>query len=343
MHSPNAALNGVMQPTALQADMHRLTPILPELAALALLSCGGSARALDEAGIAAIELERLLASGLVVRHGSLLALSPDARARLSAAFGVEAFQALSAAFKALAALALGLDPVQRPVKRYLSRAENVVSAALSRLYDLTGLPAMPARGQVRFALAKALLEARFPDYAQPLSRASKTSYRTNSLTNALIIGLAGGTQKTIAEAENDMLFNALHQRRGTIAEVPAALARSALSLGAARPAEKPTARLPDLSDLVEFAAAVRALARTMETKPYKGRVAIAEVYDAGMARGLAFGALESFKSRLAEACRAGHIDLERYDIAGPMDATLRERSRTPFGRDERHFIVNQWI
>ena len=77
--------------------------------------------------------------------------------------------------------------------------------------------------------------------------------------------------------------------------------------------------------------------------PFAGRVAIAQVYDAGVQRGLDFGTLDSFKQRIAESCRAGLLDLERYDIAGPMDAALRERSRTPFGRDVRHFIVNEWI
>jgi len=72
-------------------------------------------------------------------------------------------------------------------------------------------------------------------------------------------------------------------------------------------------------------------------------VASAQVYDAGTMRGLNFGPLDEFKARIAESCRAGLLDLERYDIAGPMDSSLRDRSRTVFGRDERHFIVNEWI
>ena len=46
---------------------------------------------------------------------------------------------------------------------------------------------------------------------------------------------------------------------------------------------------------------------------------------------------------MAEAAREGLLDLERYDITGPFDAGLKERSRLRLGRDERHFIVNQWI
>jgi hypothetical protein len=133
-----------------------------------------------------------------------------------------------------------------------------------------------------------------------------------------------------------------------------ALVRGATAKGGMRPA--PRVELPKLkliqaaepeeadnTDLADFAATVRDLARTQTTPPFAGRVAIAQVYDAGIHRGLDFGALESFKQRIAEAGRAGLLDLERYDIAGPMDASLRDRSRTAFGRDVRHFIVNEWI
>ncbi len=77
--------------------------------------------------------------------------------------------------------------------------------------------------------------------------------------------------------------------------------------------------------------------------PIPGRVAIAQVYDAGLAAGLQLGTLDEFKLHLAEAAREGLLDLERYDITGPLDAGLGERSRLRLGRDERHFIVNQWI
>ena len=63
----------------------------------------------------------------------------------------------------------------------------------------------------------------------------------------------------------------------------------------------------------------------------------------GSPRGSVLGSLDEFKDHLAEAAREGLLDLERYDITGPFDAGLKERSRLRLGRDERHFIVNQWI
>src|SRR5208337_488090 len=118
----------------------------------------------------------------------------------------------------------------------------------------------------------------------------------------------------------------------------ATIIRAALK---ARAAEAPEAA-PEFG-LENFAKAVRKLASRLETKPYAGRVAIAQVYDAGLAEGLTLGSLDEFKANLAEAAREGLLDLERYDITGPLDAGLKERSRLRLGRDERHFIVNQWI
>ena len=130
---------------------------------------------------------------------------------------------------------------------------------------------------------------------------------------------------------------------GGVAE---ALIRAGVGKSGARAQPRPKAEIrveKDRSELAAFAADVRDLAKTLRTDPFAGRVAIAQVYDAGIMRGLNFGSLDAFKARIAEAGRAGLLDLERYDVAGPMDSALRDRSRIAFGRDERHFIVNEWI
>jgi hypothetical protein len=128
--------------------------------------------------------------------------------------------------------------------------------------------------------------------------------------------------------------------------VAEALIRAGVGKGGARGQTRPKADIrveKDKPDLAGFAADVRDLAKTLRTDPFAGRVAIAQVYDAGIMRGLNFSSLDEFKARIAEAGRAGLLDLERYDVAGPMDTSLRDRSRIAFGRDERHFIVNEWI
>jgi hypothetical protein len=176
------------------------------------------------------------------------------------------------------------------------------------------------------------------------------------VSRALLLGAAGLGRGTLRDAEGALLRKALDVHSEAPGAIAEALVRGATAKGGLRPAaarvELPKLKLiqaaePEeedgAADLADFAATVRDLARTQTTHPFAGRVAIAQVYDAGIQRGLDFGALEGFKLRIAEAGRAGLLDLERYDIAGPMDASLRDRSRTAFGRDVRHFIVNEWI
>jgi hypothetical protein len=132
---------------------------------------------------------------------------------------------------------------------------------------------------------------------------------------------------------------------GSVRDLPLALIRLALAKAPAAiahpdaPAPRVEPKAPEPAPLARFAETVRALARQQPTGPFRGRVAIAQVYDAGVAAGYSLGSLTEFKARLAEAARADLLPLERYDLAGPMDTALKERSRLPFGRDERHFIV----
>jgi hypothetical protein len=241
------------------------------------------------------------------------------------------------------AAALGLDASSRRVLTYLARPQNVETAAFAKLAGVTGLGATPARTMLRFQLAKLLLNARFPELKHEFDRASPRDYRVNSLVNALIIGAAGGGFNTIAEAEVHMLREAFELKGRAKEDLADVILRAATAARRERHTPAPQKPAPPKPEPADFATSVRSLAKTMETRPFTGRVAISQVYDAGVARGIAFGTLEEFKKKLIESCRAGHLDLERCDIAGGLDVQLRDRSRTPFGRDERHFIVNRWI
>jgi hypothetical protein len=247
---------------------------------------------------------------------------------------------------ALPALALGLDLHSEQTREYLSKKENLESLTLGRAYGFVAAGATPNRSRVRALLLRVLLAARFPECAASLEEALVDNYRPDALAQALLLGLAGLKQGAVAEAERILALRAVGVGPEENVELPEAIVRASLARGSLngaaviqRESDTPRAR----PSLPVFADTVRGLAQTMETLPFSGRVAIAEVYDAGVAQGMAFGALEEFKSRVAEACRAGLIDLERYDIAGALDPMVRDRSRTPLGRDERHFIVNEWV
>ncbi|MDZ4791554.1 MAG: hypothetical protein SGJ17_10195 [Hyphomicrobiales bacterium] len=350
--SSSTVINGFHTPPPLAPDVARLDAISAALVSAAMLSAWSEPETddaltnrlriiYDDEQTASSALQAAYAHQYLERTAEDALLTPDGAAALELRLGARKVSGEAEALKALAGLTLGVKPTDRKKMAALSRSGAMESAAIAKLYGF-GLGDTPSRSAVRFALAQHLLIGQFPYYASHLAKASARDARPNTLITALIMGHIGGSHTSLMEAETHMLSNALGAKTRTKTELAAALicAASAPQLRSQRESTRIPAKQTGVED---FANTVRRIAKAMETKPYAGRVAIAQVYDAGVAQDLAFGALDEFKKRVADACRAGYLDLERYDIAGPLDASLRERSRTPFGRDERHFIVNQWI
>lgn len=347
------------QPPLPGPNLDHLAPIDPGLPILAFLAVSGhgssSREAVEKAllplysdpGVFGTALARLAEEGLI-------ALSKSGRCRISDAGRARAEGKVGKLIgrswpnivsRALPVLALGIDPRAEKARDYLARRENLECAALARLYGLSGLGAMPTRPQVRFALLRAMIASRLPECEPAFTEISMHNTSRDALGRAVMLGAAGLKRGALRDAEGVLVRKALGLRPEASGGVAEALIRSGIAKAAPRPAPVlvKTDRRSDGEGLAEFAATVRDLAKTLRTDPFAGRVAIAQVYDAGTMRGLDFGALDAFKASIAEAGRAGLLDLERYDIAGPMDTALRDRSRIAFGRDERHFIVNEWI
>lgn len=345
-------VNGFHAPPALAPDVARLQAVPAELVSAALASAFNEPETdaaltnrlcviYDDEQTGSNALQAAYSHQYLMQTDEGAVLTPTGKSALESRLGARKASGEAEALKVLAMLTLGVKPTDKKKTAALSRAGAMESAAIARLYGF-GLGDTPSRSAVRFALAQRLLIGQFPDYASHLAKASARDVRPNTLITALIMGHIGGSHTSLTEAETHMLSNALSAKIRTKTDLATALIRAA-SAPQLRPQRDNARMAPKQPSVEDFANAVRRIAKAMETKPYAGRVAIAQVYDAGVAQGLAFGALDEFKKRVADACRAGHLDLERYDIAGPLDASLRERSRTPFGRDERHFIVNQWI
>jgi hypothetical protein len=246
---------------------------------------------------------------------------------------------------------------------------DLMAAFLARIFALP-LGEAPSRSAWRFAVLQELLAALVPGWQR--NSAPERGFEMDPVSRALYCAFAGLEKGAPQQCEHALARRALGVK-GRSLNLAAAITKHALSATGseavpvarlveprAEPViEIPTAPVPaveppppiqlngsiyeDAESLDAFAQAIRKLAGRLETKPYRGRVAIAQVYDEGIAKGLSLGSLDDFKTRLVEAARESLIDLERYDIAGPLDTALRERSRTRLGRDERHFIVNQWI
>jgi hypothetical protein len=328
---------------------------LPVLAYLALRGHGSGAREAIERALLPLYINaaQLDAAMKTAAGAGLLTVSKSGRCRITAAGRAEAEGALGkwlggrwpdVVARGLAGLALGLDPKAEKTRSFLARKDNLESAALGRLYGVTSPGAMPGRAQVRFALLRALITAHLPECEPAFTEIPMQNTSRDQIGRAVLLGAAGLKRGTVRDAETALLHKALGLDGEAKGELAEALVRASLGRNAPRlPGRIRIETAPAKEDLAEFAATVRELAKTLQTAPFTGRVAIAQAYDAGITRGLAFGTLEEFKAKVVGACRAGLLDLERYDIAGPMDSALKERSRTAFGRDERHFIVNEWI
>jgi hypothetical protein len=329
---------------------------LPPLALLGVSGEGVLARAEIEETLAPLYSRPDMLAGAfdtLVQNGALTIsragqcqISPAGRAEAEARLGLLTSRGWSdIRTRLLPGIALGLDMRVQKVRAYLARKENLETAALARLFDIQGVGKMPSRAGLRFALLRAFLLARMPECEPALTEITMHNTSRDAISRAILLGAAGLKRGTLRNAETALLRKALSMDGDTRGDVSDALVRAALANGMVHIPKQPATI--DLrsgrDDLADFGGTVRELAKTLQTAPFTGRVAIAQVYDAGIMRGLEFGSLEEFKERVAAAGRAGLLDLERYDIAGPMDSVLRDRSRTAFGRDERHFIVNEWI
>jgi hypothetical protein len=232
--------------------------------------------------------------------------------------------------------ALAVRALSGPAAFGAKRTRDLPALALRQLFSLNELPAWPNAQQARCALLSRIVAsfgAAFGDCAKPPFKA----FKFDEMSRRTYLAFAGLQRGTVLQADAALLSKALSGPADTVQALTATIIRAAIA------AKHPAGAGLGSFDLASFARSVKKLASRLETKPYAGRVAIAQVFDAGLAQGLEFGSLEDFKANLAEAAREGLLDLERYDITGPLDAGLKERSRVRLGRDERHFIVNQWI
>ena len=344
-------------PNLPKASLNHLTPMasgLPVLARLGVSGHGSSARDVIEKvltpfypspSVFGAALSSLATSGhLVISRGNYCRITKDGRRHVESVLGPLLGRDWSDVSASLVAMALGYDPSKADIRQFFTRRDNMECAALARLYGVNGVGMLPSRNALRTALLCTFVAVR-PQYETAFTEVSMHNTSQDIADRTVLLAAAGLNRGTQREGEIALLRRALGLRADAPnAAIPEALIRNAIAKSL--PQTQPVGsgeRTADKAALQAFASVVRELAKTLRTDPFAGRVAIAQVYDAGTTRRLDFGSLDEFKARVAEAGRAGLLDLERYDIAGPMDNALRERSRTAFGRDERHFIVNEWI
>jgi hypothetical protein len=319
-----------------QSDVSRFARIDPALLVKAYVFCAtqsvSTARLKQRLGtllkadaIAPLVAERVSNGELVEERGKL-ALTPASEMALRATLKGDAGKSWDVVrMHRLPALALHLDPDDAEMRRKLARVEVLRAAVLCVAYDLPkdGLLSSIA---VRSELVWRILREAVPQIVGrgPFPLIDKS----NAVDRTILAGLAGVRASTTGAAFAALAAKTVGAPASEIDVLRHHLIRSALQ----------RAEPPD-----GFAQRVKTIAGRLNTPPFQGRVAIAQIYDAYGREFPDAGSLENFKHRLLASARARELQLSRLDLPEHMDRELRTRSATPSGSDEVHFVVTDWI
>lgn len=350
------------------AELGRLGAIAPQELVLACLAFERAAtaqtiaRRLQPWGIVAAQvsgqLETLARTGFAEVAGARWLVTPAGEAEAGRRFDTDAAVNWPAfAEIQFPAVALRLDGRNALHRAYLSRARNLYAAVLAALFDVAEPEALPGLSSVRAALTWRIVAARCPDLL-PAQAPGTPSGLSDALSRALYTGFCGRPGATLEQATPALLRRVLPRpvaagptgvRRALVCAALGTGGADCTTLAQAETGDRKTASSPVQADDAPeaFAARVAALARSLRTPKAtggafsRGRVAIAQAYDAYVAENGAGMSLDDFKKRLWQAVRQGaQFHLTRLDIPHLMGDDLRQRSATPTrAGDVVHFIA----
>ena len=227
--------------------------------------------------------------------------------------------------------ALGLDPDDAEVRRRITTNHELVAAIVAVGY---GLPAS-ARLSVKHCCSELIWRTLRATMADVVGSGPFPVVEENDVVGTTILAGLAGTTGPVNQVLKALAAKALMVPSTQMDALRQRLVQVGLMLGIEA---NPLFTAP-LTDDAGFAARVREIAQGLETPPFAGRVAIAQVYDAF---GPDCGSLEHFKERLIDAAKERLIDLSSLDMPEYMSAELRDRSATVWGEDRMHFVVSEW-
>ncbi len=157
---------------------------------------------------------------------------------------------------------------------------DLAGAALRLIYGLDNLPPSLSRAQARCELLRRIVASLGESLVAGVGQPGK-AFSFDPMSRSIYLAFAGLKCGTVLQADAALLSSALGGPASTIAELSTTVLRAALHANVTGQSKR-----EEVFDLDGFAESVRKLAGKLETKPYAGRVAIAQVYDAGLASGL---------------------------------------------------------
>jgi hypothetical protein len=319
-----------------QSDVSRFARIDPAFIVKAYVFCATQSpsttglkqriRSLLRADVIAPLVAELVSAGDLVEERGKLALTPASEMALRATLKSDAGKSWDVIRDhRLPALALRLDPDHAETRQKLTRVAVLRVAILCVAYDLPRESLLSSTA-VRSELVWRILRETLPHIVGrgPFPLIDKP----NAVDRRIFAGLAGVRTNTTSVA-----FAALAAKTVGAARTDRNVLCHHLIRSALQRAEPPDG----------FAQRVKTIARGLNTPPFQGRVAIAQIYDAYGREFPDAGSLESFKHRLVSSAKAGELHLSRLDLPEHMDRELRTRSATPSGSDEVHFVVTDSV
>jgi len=276
--------------------------------------------------------KQLIAKRDVSLQGDKLQLTESGKAAARTALGSEISKSWEhIRDRRLPILSLGLDPDSPEVRRRLARPNVLKAAIVAVAFGLSKDIALTP-DSVRSELVWRVLRSAIPEIVGrgPFPVIGKS----NAVDCSILAGLAGTPVKRLDIVIAALAARAIGARKADLDVLRTRLVQ--LALDGVAPA---TGIVGDQGNVRGFGERVRAVAQTLSTPPFRGRVAIAQVYDAYGRQHADAGSLASFKERLVMAAKARELDLTRLDLPEHMDRDLRERSHTVWDSNAVHFIV----
>ena len=229
--------------------------------------------------------------------------------------------------------ALGLNPDDAEVRRRLAGNGELVGAVVAVGFGLPASATLSLK-HTRSELVWRTLRATMADVIG--SGPFPLVEEQDVVGSTILGGLAGAPGASSNQILKALATRALMLPAGQKME---GLRQRLVQIGLLHGMEVSALMAAPLTDPREFADRVKETAGGLETPPFRGRVAIAQVYDAF---GADCGTLEHFKERLVEAAKERLIDLSSLDVPEYMDSELRDRSVTAWGEERMHFVVSEW-
>ena len=239
--------------------------------------------------------------------------------------------------------ALAYDPDDANVKKRFQKAEGFRYAILGRAFSLERPETIGADG-IRSEIVWRQLKPVIADFVTP---PYPLLGPRSVIGHTILAGMAGATANGMKQAVEQLSSRLLGLTSNKIEDLRTTLLQRALNANEPATTEKTQTaqahspeKINDSPTTEAFAQRVLTVAKDLETPPFRGQVAIDQVYDAYGRVYADAGSLDDFKRRVLQAAMEEKLDLTRANLLAQLPDP--DRSEIRWGRDTVHLVVVEW-